>query len=312
MKNSNPNHLITEAMYQARFGLDSQLPQVENKFQHNGLIARQLARTTCRQFWPTPIPNELLELMIGAAQSSPTSGGLQSYSVLALTTKEDKDRLFEHELNKEVIGGVDSWNMRVYYEAPVFLIWIADLNRNTALLTEAVTNGQLHDLNCIDLVHGAEMNVKAIVDTTIIAQSFCMIAESYGMGTMYCGAIRYVNPQWFQKFYNVPELCMPIFGMAVGWPRLIGANGLGDSTRSLVKTRIPTKNILHYGSYSPVTHINDLGTYNVFHALRSDEFGYSPTGKYFTFVERVIERFQLTRSKMMVGSWFRSMKFWFN
>jgi nitroreductase len=279
------------------------MPNVNQEMTHNGLIARQLARKSCRNFMPGAIDPAIIELMIAGAQCSPTSGMLQTYGVLALTTKEEKEKLFLHEANKEVIGGVDSHNLRVYYECPIFLIWIADLHRIEVLLREALAV-ELHDPDCIGLLDSTEINLKSIIDTAIVAQSFAMIAESYGYGTMYMGAIRQINPRHFQEQYNMPHHCVPIFGMAVGVP------DISRDAWAISKPRMPTASILHFGNYKPITGKDELGGYNEWHGGRQKRVTYR-SGDKFTFVERLVERFNISTSKSRVGDFFKSMGFWF-
>jgi len=298
-----PETLITNEKYQQRFGPNSQMPSIDEKMMYNGLIDRQLSRKTCRNFTDVAIDPEIIELMIAGAQGSATSGMLQTYSVLALTTKEDKDKLFVHQPNIDVIGGTDSHNMRIYYECPVFLIWLADLSKIKALMNEALTNNLLHDPACVNQLDIAEYNVKAIVDTTIVAQSFVMIAESYGYGTMYMGAIRQINPEHVQKQYNIPYRCMPIFGMAIGIP------DTSKTAWGIIKPRMPTSSILHFGQYTPIQGIADLGDYNQWHANAIAQAGYHEEN--FTFVQRLVERFRITISKNRVGDFFKLMGFKF-
>jgi len=295
--------LITNEKYQQKFGPHSQMPPIDERMTYNGLISRQLIRKTCRHFKPDPVDNATIELMVAGSQCSPTSGMLQTYSVLALTTKEEKDKLFAHDWNRDVIGGVDSHNLRVYYECPVFLIWIADLHRTEVLLTEALDN-ELHDTNCIDFLSSAEINLKSVIDTAIVAQSFCMIAESYGYGTMYCGAIRQINPRHFQEQYGMPHYCVPLFGMALGIPDTI--NGAG----AITKPRMPTANILHFGSYNPITGKADLGGYNEWHSDGIKQGAYK-SGDHLTFVQRLVERFHISPAKTLIGDFFKKMGFEF-
>src|SRR5512143_325535 len=71
-----------------------------------------------RQYKPDPLPPELVETIVAAAQRSSTSSNLQMYSVVAVTDAAKRARLAELCGNQEHVA-----------QAPVFLAWCADLGR---------------------------------------------------------------------------------------------------------------------------------------------------------------------------------------
>lgn len=194
---------------QIRFGKDFK----SSLAQSNEFIERHIGRSTIRSFMPGPLEDGLLDLLIGASICSPTSGALQSYSVLALTTPEEKAKLFTTKQSQLSIGDVDSHNIKAINNCSVFLIWIADLSRIDFLLKNFTSDADL-----LAQTARAEYNLKAIIDATITAQTFAMLAESVGLGVMYCGAIRQISAEHFEKEFGFPKLTFPVFGMAVGYP----------------------------------------------------------------------------------------------
>ena len=71
-----------------------------------------------RRYKPDPLPREMIEAIVAAAQRSSTSSNLQTYSVVAVTDDAKRARL------AELCGG--QAHIR---EAPVFLAFCADLAR---------------------------------------------------------------------------------------------------------------------------------------------------------------------------------------
>lgn len=274
-----------------RFGNNYKAPDVQG----SELVERQLQRSTVRSFVPLPLEEGLLELLIAAAECSATSGALQSYSVLALTTPEEKAKLFSTAESIKAIGGTDSHNIKAINNCSVFLIWIADLSRIDFLLKEKTTNEDL-----IAQTQRAEYHLKAIIDATIAAQSFAMLAESMDLGVMYCGAIRQIQAEYFEKEFNFPKLTFPIFGMAIGYP--------DNNFRRSIRPRITTDVILHKGTYRPLACIEDFEKANKLHqgsALFND-------AERVAYSERIVDRMTVTATKKSVSNSLKHMGFKFD
>ncbi len=261
----------------------------------NDLINSQLSRATIRSFIDKPLEEGLLELLVAASSCSATSGALQTYSVIALTTPEEKEKLFSTEQSRMVIGAVDSHNVKAIKGCSVFLIWVADLHRIDVLLKQLTTDNEL-----LAQTARAEYNLKAIIDATIAAQSFAMLAESKGLGTMYCGAIRQLPAEHFEKEFGLPKLTFPVFGMAVGYP--------ADDATKTIRPRFSTDLILHCGTYKALESLEDFEKENKFHrgSVKTNNLGR------YTYTQRIIERMNVTGSKKGVSSSLKHMGFNFD
>jgi hypothetical protein len=84
----------------------------------NEVLSLQLARRSVRRFGTRPVSDEELGALVAAAQSAPTSSNLQPWSVVAVRDPERKRRLARLAAGQAFIA-----------EAPLFLVWIADLGR---------------------------------------------------------------------------------------------------------------------------------------------------------------------------------------
>ena len=276
-------------LYQLRFGLPVDTPNIPL----NDYIQSQLSRSTVRDFKTQPLDAGTLEVLLAVAQSASTSGMLQAYSVLALTTAEDKEKLFSTVLARKAICGVDSYNVGVIKTAPVFLIWIADLSRIDFLLHEIHKTTPFNS-EILKQTSRAEYHLKAIIDATIVAQAFASAAESMKLGIMYCGAIRQIPVELFEKEFGFPKLTFPIFGMAVGYP--------SAGHKRLVKPRIQTKVILHNGKYEPIK-FDEFVDYDKVYFDGKSNYSYST---------RLVERMAVSWTKTNVSSSLRQMGFNFD
>ena len=173
-----------------------------------------------RSYKSDPVPAEMIERIVAAAQRSSSSSNLQMRSVVAVTDTQTRTRLAELCGNQESI-----------IEAPVFLAWCADLNRMDRVcelrgykqVTEYVENFLL-----------------AVIDVSIASQTAALAAESLGLGICYVGAIRN-NPREVINLLGLPRLVFPTMGMTVGWP----------ATKPRVRPRLPIHAVLHWQKYHP-------------------------------------------------------------
>src|SRR5262245_14496461 len=111
----------------------------------NETLALLLRHRSVRNFLPHKIDERKLELIVAAAQSASTSSNLQLCSVIAVEDQGRKDRLAK-------LAG----NQRHVSEAPLFLVWIADLSRLTRM-----AEARQRSVDGADYLEGATL---AIID----------------------------------------------------------------------------------------------------------------------------------------------------
>ncbi len=172
-----------------------------------------------RRYKPDPLPASIIETIVAAGQRASTSSNLQIYSVIAVTDAAKREKLAALADNQAFIR-----------EAPVFLVWCADLARldracqlrGTAQVTEYVDNF-----------------LTATVDASLAAQNATLAAESLSLGMCYVGALRN-NIREVIELLGLPHLVFPLFGMTLGWP----------AKEARVKPRLPLNAILHWENYN--------------------------------------------------------------
>jgi len=171
-----------------------------------------------RKYTADPVPHELIETVVSAAQRASTSSNLQVVSVVAVTNGAKRKRLSE-------ICGQDH-----VAQAPVVLVWCADLKR----LDRAC---ELR--NCRQVTDYVENFLTCVLDAGIAAQNGVVAAEALGLGICYLGSIRN-NTQAVIELLSLPRLVFPVVGMAVGWP----------ASPAMRRARLATSAVLSWEQYA--------------------------------------------------------------
>jgi len=184
----------------------------------NPIFDQIYRHASVRDYKSDPLPSEMVEAIVTAAQRSSTSSNLQMYSVVAVTDAAKRERLAELCNNQKHIA-----------QAPVFLAWCADLNR-LGRIAEWRGYQQVSEY--------VENFLLAAVDTAILMQTAALAAESLGLGMCFIGSIRN-NSQAVIDLLNLPPLVFPISGMTLGWP----------ARPHPPRPKLPNRAILHWETY---------------------------------------------------------------
>jgi nitroreductase len=187
----------------------------------NDVVAGLVAHRSVRNFVSTPLPPGLVETLVAAAQSASSSSNLQTWSVVAVEDPARKARLADMAGNQAFIR-----------QAPLFLVWLADLSRN-----ERVADERQIRLAALDYL---ETLFIGIIDAALAAQNAVVALESLGLGAVYVGAIRN-KPELVAAELGLPLRVMPVFGLAIGHP--------DPAAASAVKPRLPQGAVLHRERY---------------------------------------------------------------
>ncbi|MFG1378260.1 NADPH-dependent oxidoreductase [Xanthobacter autotrophicus] len=187
----------------------------------NDTIAGLLSHRSVRAFAHRPLPEGLLETLVAAAQSAPSSSNLQTFSVVAVENPATKARL------AEIAGG-----QKHVVEAPLVLVWLADLARLEEVGRRA---GQP-----TDALSFLETLFVGIIDAALAAQNALVALESLGLGGVYLGAFRN-RPVEVADLLGLPPHVLGVFGLAIGYP---------DPERpAQVKPRLSPRLVLHRERY---------------------------------------------------------------
>ena len=268
--------------FQARYG--EAIP--DNTYPTNEFIENIIKRKTVRRFTDQKIDPKLLEKLFAAAQSSPTSSMLQTWCAIVIDSKERRKEIFiddpensihmgikprEILINGKLVneGPADKGNYYAVMECSTFIVWCVDYNLIEEILTNSKTNE--HKFyptdtmkNAQDGVRQATYEIRAICDAMISAQTFCLAAESMGLGTMYCGSVKTMD---LQNHLNFPKRIMPIVGICVGYPQanLDPMGGFGwsiEGKQVYIKPRLPQSLVIHHDKFYP-RDITKIKKYNL-------------------------------------------------
>ncbi len=171
-----------------------------------------------RAYTDQPVPDELVENVVEAAQWASSSSFRQAYSVIAVRDAQRKQRL-------RALCSNQSW----VEEAPVFLAFCVDMHR----LDQAC---QMHDKNA-NLEH-TETFLIAALDVGIVLQNAALAAEALGLGMVMIGGLRNYARE-VAELLELPQGVVGICGMCLGWP----------AETPQQRPRLPLAEVLHWETY---------------------------------------------------------------
>ena len=161
----------------------------------NQTLETLLSHKSIRAYLADPLPTGTIEQLVVAAQSASSSSNLQTWSVVAVEDVERKAKLAALANNQAHI-----------LQAPVLLVWLADLAR---LSRVAERQGLPHE--GLDYL---ESFLTAAIDAALAAQNAAVAAESLGLGIVYIGALRN-RPAEVAALLGLPPQTFAVFGMCV-------------------------------------------------------------------------------------------------
>lgn len=204
------------ALLQARYGTPQPAPE-----HWNATLAGLLTHRSVRAFSTRRVADDILDVLLAAAQSAPTSCNLQAWSVVRVDDPARRSRLAALSGEQDCIR-----------QAPVYLVWLADHR-----MLEKVAQAAGAPSAALDYL---DSSVQAIVDVALAAQNFVVAAESLGLGAVYIGGLRR-NLLAVARELALPRRTFPLFGLCLGYP---------DTARpAQVRPRLPQSVVLHRETY---------------------------------------------------------------
>ncbi len=189
-------------------------------------------RRTIRKYQQKDVNADLLNDLLETSFRASTLGGMQLYSVVVTRNEDMKAKLSPAHFNQPMVKG-----------APVVLTFCADFRRFSEWCRLR---------NAVPGYNNFMSFMNATMDTLLVAQTFCTLAEEVGLGICYLGTTTY-NPQMIIDTLELPKLVFPITTITVGYPDGIPAQ----------VDRLPLRAAVHdelYHDYTPEA-INELYEY---------------------------------------------------
>ncbi|HEX8606300.1 MAG TPA: NADPH-dependent oxidoreductase [Pseudoduganella sp.] len=220
-------------LLKARYGSGQDAPSVDTL---NPVLETLFAHRSVRAFLPDALPADMLDLLVAAAQSAPSSSNLQVWSAIAVEDQQGRERL------SALVG-----NQKHVREAPLFLAWLVDLSRLQRLAAER--GRELDGAEYLDTF------LMGVIDAALAAQNAVNAAESLGLGTVYIGALRNQPEAVAAELGIKPgDGVYPVFGLVIGHP---------DPARpAAVKPRLPQSSVLYRERYTPAPVEQEVGGYD--------------------------------------------------
>ena len=163
----------------------------------NETIALLQSHRSIRKFSDRTVDHHVVEELIRAGQCAATSSFIQACSVIDVHDRNTREKLCEAAAGQKYV-----------IEAPVFLVFCADMNRNRLAC----------DMHASEMQSGfTEQFLTASLDCALFAQNVLIAAESLGLGGCYIGAIRN-EISTVDALLKLPDLVYPVFGMCLGYP----------------------------------------------------------------------------------------------
>ena len=177
---------------------------------------------TIRKYSDRNISSELLTQLLEAACRTSNTGNMQAYSIVVTTDEKIKRELAPAHFNQPMIT-----------QAPVVLTFCADFNRVTKWCEQRKAEPGYDNFQSF---------ISSAIDTLLAAQTFCIAAESVGLGICYLGTTTY-NAQEIISALKLPKLVVPITTITLGYPEEIPAQ----------TDRLPLQSVVHYETYTDFT-----------------------------------------------------------
>jgi nitroreductase len=144
-------------------------------------------RRSVRTFKSDPIPEDVINRLLEAAQWAPSAGNMQARDFIVVKDSDVKLRLAEA-----------SWGQYFIAEAPVVIIVCANLERSAQRYGE---RGK---------------SLYAILDAAAAVENLLLAAYALGLGTCWIGAF---DDDRVKRTLSVPDHVKPIAIIPVGYPR---------------------------------------------------------------------------------------------
>lgn len=140
-------------------------------------------RRSIRSFNDTAIDDAMIEKIIGACDSCPSAGGLQSFEIYRIKNKEMKDEIVRASMDQEFIA-----------ESPLLLVFCANSTSPSK--------------------YGKKAKLFSIQDATIAASYAQLTACALGLSSVWVGAF---NEEKVSTILGLPENIIPIALLPIGY-----------------------------------------------------------------------------------------------
>ena len=189
----------------------------------NTISELQSRHRSIRSYKPDAIDPALVEQVLAdSIAGSSSSGNLNSVSIVLTRDAERKRRLYELHFEQPMV-----------LQAPLVVTFCADWFRTREWLRRRGARDNFDNLIGYHV---------AAFDAMIVAQNACLGFQAHGLGICYMGTTLHSMTE-IAAFLALPDTCVPVTAMVVGWPAEDPAK----------RDRLPLSAIVHDERYHPPT-----------------------------------------------------------
>lgn len=168
------------------------------------LYDMMMKRRSVRIFKDQEIPEPLIGKMLDAAINAPSGGNIQPLSIILIRSMERRRKLAE-------LAGGQPW----VRNAPLSMIFCLDFYRVKKWAEMCQTDFRGEEAINHFLI--------AYADLMVAAQNVVILAEGFGLGSVYIGSIQHEMDET-RNFFEIPEYVLPMMVLSIGYPKSIPQN----------------------------------------------------------------------------------------
>lgn len=158
-----------------------------------------MRRRSIRNFKDQEIPDHIIEELLDAANNAPSGGNIQPISIILIQEAERRKELSE-------IVGDQPW----VKNAPLSMVFCIDFYRvkKWASMFDTDFKGE----------NALSHFLIAYADLMCAAQNVVILAENYGLGSVYGGTIQ-SNVDRARQYFMIPQYVLPMMVLSIGYPK---------------------------------------------------------------------------------------------
>jgi len=163
-----------------------------------------MKRRSIRYFEHEEIPQPVIEKLLDAASNAPSGGNIQPISIILVQEAEGRKELAEMVGNQPWVNN-----------APLSMVLCIDFYRVKKWASMFDTDFKGENTFSLFLI--------AYADLMIAAENVVILAESYGLGSVYVGTIQQ-SIEKARQYFGMPECVLPMMVLSIGYPKSIPKN----------------------------------------------------------------------------------------
>jgi nitroreductase len=158
-------------------------------------------RRSIRNFEPKPVPEEIVVKLVNAAANAPSACNMQPLSVVTVQ-EADRRATLGHMIKRQ------PW----VKNAPLTMIFCLDFWRlkRWAELSGVEFRGP----------EALSHFLLGYADVMCAAQTVVLLAESFGLGSVYVGRLPYVADD-VRRYFGMPTYVLPLMLLCLGYPKTV-------------------------------------------------------------------------------------------